>query len=135
MMVSVLGLQISELPAVSAGWVISNESFSELDVSQVEFAEAESQLWRYREYYQLYGHILRLAPVNYGGMAGYEQFAGGNRFRLEKTHSTDLAIDLGFRVIKIRHRWTGTQNNKDLFVPGSYQRASGFTTVWDNLEP
>lgn len=51
-----------------------------------------------------------------------------------KTHSTDVALDLGFfnNRIQLSLDWY-TKNTTDLLYQVPVEGASGFTTVWDNL--
>ena len=52
----------------------------------------------------------------------------------EKTHSTDIAVDLGFlnNRIQLSLDWY-TKNTTDLLYQVPVEGASGFSTIWDNL--
>lgn len=124
-------------PAVSAGWVISNEKFFQnLDVSwwnslklRASYGATGNNAISYTAAYP------SLSAVNYGGMAGYSANSLGNPdLGWEKTHSTDLAIDLGFlrNKIQLSVDWY-TKTTKDLLYQVPTLGALGFTTVWDNL--
>ena len=71
----------------------------------------------------------------YGGAAGYYTSSLGNAdLGWEKTHSTDIAVDLGFlnNRIQLSLDWY-TKNTTDLLYQVPVEGASGFSTIWDNL--
>jgi TonB-linked SusC/RagA family outer membrane protein len=124
-------------PAVSAGWVISNENF---------FQNMGLSWWntfKLRGSYGVTGNnsisstaaYASLTAVTYGGAAGYSANSLGNPdLGWEKTRSTDLAADLGFlnNRLQLSLDWY-TKVTKDLLYEVPTMGASGFTTTWDNL--
>lgn len=124
-------------PAVSGGWLISNEKF---------FKNWEQTWWntlKVRASYGVTGNnsisstaaYATLASTTYAGAAGYYTNSLGNAdLGWEKTHSTDVAIDLGFlnNRIQLSLDWY-TKNTTDLLYQVPVEGASGFSTVWDNL--
>ncbi|HTN39010.1 MAG TPA: SusC/RagA family TonB-linked outer membrane protein, partial [Arachidicoccus sp.] len=124
-------------PAVSAGWVISNEKF---------FKNINMDWWssfKLRGSFGVTGNNAisyaaaypSLTAVTYGGAAGYSANSLGNpNLGWEKTQSTDLAADLGFFNNRIQLSLDYyTKTTKDLLYEVPTMGASGFTTVWDNL--
>lgn len=124
-------------PSVSAGWNIAKESFFQnLNLDWIN-------LLKLRASYGATGNnsisntaaYPTLSAVNYAGLAGYNANSLGNAdLGWEKTHSTDLAIDLGIlnNRIQISVDWY-TKNTTDLLYMVPTLGASGFSTVWDNL--
>src|SRR5690606_16788479 len=124
-------------PAISGGWMISNEDF---------FKDFNLSWWNTLKLRASYGatgnNAIRhtaaypsLAAVNYGGMAGYSANTLGNpNLGWEKTHSTDLAVVLGFlqNRIQLSLDWY-TKTTTDLLYEVPVHGASGFTTIWDNI--
>lgn len=124
-------------PAVSAGWVISNENF---------FKNLGLDWWntlKLRGSFGVTGNnsisstaaYASLTAVTYGGAAGYSANTLGNpNLGWEKTQSTDLAADLGFlnNRLQLSLDWY-TKTTKDLLYEVPTMGASGFTTVWNNL--
>lgn len=124
-------------PALSAGWLISNENFfKRLDISwlstlklRASYGATGNNAISYTAAYPT------LAAVNYGGMSGYNSNTLGNAdLGWEKTHSTDLAVDFGFfqNRIQLSLDWY-TKNTKDLLYQVPSLGASGFNTVWSNI--
>lgn len=124
-------------PAVSGGWLISNE----------KFFKNWDQKWlntlKLRASYGVTGNnsisntasYATLASSIYGGAPGYYTNSLGNAdLGWEKTHSTDIAIDLGFlnNRIQLSLDWY-TKNTTDLLYQVPVEGASGFSTIWDNL--
>jgi TonB-linked SusC/RagA family outer membrane protein len=124
-------------PAVSMGWNISKEAF---------FEQLDLKWWNMLKLRASYGATGNnsisntaayptLTAVIYGGPAGYSANSLGNsNLGWEKTHSTDIAMDMGFlnNRIQISLDWY-TKNTTDLLYQVPAMGASGFTTVWDNL--
>jgi len=124
-------------PAASIGWVISNEQF---------FKSMNLDWWnmlKLRASYGVTGNnqisntaaYATLTAVTYAGAAGYSAGSLGNTdLGWEKSHSTDVAIDLGFAKnrIQLSFDWY-TKNTTNLLYQVPAIGASGFTTVWDNL--
>ena len=124
-------------PALSAGWLISNEKF---------FRNLNFTWWntvKLRASYGVTGNnsisyiaaYPSLTTVTYAGSAGYNANSLGNPdLGWEKTHSTDVAIDFGFlqNRIQLSMDWY-TKTTKDLLYQVPSMGASGFTTVWSNL--
>ena len=124
-------------PAISGGWVISNESF---------FKDYDLSWWNTLKFRASYGATGNnaisytaaypsLTASNYAGMSGYVANTLGNpQLGWEKTHSTDVAVDLGFlqNRIQLSLDWY-TKTTKDLLYEVPVYGASGFTTIWDNL--
>jgi TonB-linked SusC/RagA family outer membrane protein len=124
-------------PAISGGWMISNENFfRDLDLSwwsmlklRASYGATGNNAISYTSAYP------SLAAINYGGMAGYRVNTLGNAdLGWEKTHSTDVAVDLGFvqNRIQLSVDWY-TKTTTDLLYSVPSLGASGFTTVMDNL--
>lgn len=124
-------------PAISGGWMISNEQF---------FKNLNLSWWntlKLRASYGVTGNNAisntaaypSLAGSIYAGTAGYRANSLGNPdLGWEKTKSTDVAIDLGFlnNRIQLSLDWY-TKNTTDLLYQVPSEGASGFTSVWDNL--
>uniref|UniRef100_UPI0035A6ACF4 SusC/RagA family TonB-linked outer membrane protein n=2 Tax=uncultured Bacteroides sp. TaxID=162156 RepID=UPI0035A6ACF4 len=124
-------------PAVSGGWLISNEKF---------FKNWGLNWWntfKLRASYGVTGNnsisntaaYATLAAANYAGLAGYKANSLRNdNLGWEKTHSTDIALDLGFlnNRIQLSLDWY-TKNTTDLLYQVPVEGASGFTRMWDNL--
>lgn len=124
-------------PALSAGWMISNEEFfKDLDLSwwnmlklRASYGATGNNAIRHTAAYAT------LAAANYGGMAGYRVNTLPNpHLGWEKTHSTDLAVDLGFfqNRVQLSLDWY-TKTTTDLLYEVPVHGASGFTTIWSNL--
>lgn len=124
-------------PAVSGGWLISNE----------KFFKNWDQKWlntlKLRASYGVTGNnsisntasYPTLTSSIYGGAPGYYTNSLGNAdLGWEKTHSTDIAVDLGFlnNRIQLSLDWY-TKNTTDLLYQVPVEGASGFSTIWDNL--
>lgn len=124
-------------PAVSGGWLISNE----------KFFKNWDQKWlntlKLRASYGVTGNnsisntasYATLTSSIYGGAPGYYTNSLGNvDLGWEKTHSTDIAVDLGFlnNRIQLSLDWY-TKNTTDLLYQVPVEGASGFSTIWDNL--
>lgn len=124
-------------PAISGGWLVSNEKF---------FQNFNLSWWNTLKLRASYGATGNnaisytaaypsLTAVNYGGMSGYNANSLGNPdLGWEKTHSTDIALDLGFLQNRIQMSldWY-TKTTNDLLYQVPSMGASGFTSVWDNL--
>ena len=124
-------------PAVSGGWLVSNEKF---------FSDWAPEWWntlKLRASYGVTGNnsisstaaYATLTNAVYAGNSGYYTATLGNKdLGWEKTHSTDVAIDLGFMKnrIQLSLDWY-TKNTTDLLYQVPVEGASGFTTIWDNL--
>lgn len=124
-------------PAVSAGWLISNEKFfKNLNLSWLNTLKLRAS-------YGVTGNnsisntaaYPTLTSGIYAGMPGYTVSSLGNTdLGWEKTHSTDLAIDLGLfnNRIQFSFDWY-TKTTKDLLYQIPTLGASGFSNVWGNL--
>lgn len=123
-------------PAVSAGWLISNEDFFK-NLGWTWF-----NTLKLRASYGVTGNnsisetaaYPTLSSVTYGGMAGYNVNSLGNvDLGWEKSHSTDLAIDFGFlrNRIQLSVDWY-TKTTQDLLYQVPVAGTSGFTTTWGN---
>lgn len=124
-------------PAVSGGWMVSNEQF---------FKDWGLTWWntlKLRASYGVTGNnsisntaaYATLTNAVYAGMAGYYTNSLDNAdLGWEKTHSTDVAIDLGLfnNRVQLSLDWY-TKNTMDLLYQVPVEGASGFSTVWDNL--
>ena len=124
-------------PAVSGGWMISNEKF---------FKNWGLDWWntfKLRASYGVTGNnsidytaaYATLGNLTYAGAPGYYVNTIANpNLGWEKTHSTDVAIDLGFfnNRIQLSLDWY-TKNTTDLLYQVPVAGASGFSTTWDNL--
>lgn len=124
-------------PAVSGGWIISNE----------KFFKNWDQTWlntlKVRASYGVTGNnsisntaaYATLTSSIYGDASGYFTNSLGNAdLGWEKTHSTDIAVDLGLfnNRIQLSLDWY-TKNTTDLLYQVPVEGASGFSTIWDNL--
>lgn len=125
-------------PAVSGGWLISNESFwksspigswwDTLKLRASYGVTGNNQISNTAAYGTLTNAI-------YGGTTGYSANTLGNPdLSWEKTHSTDVALDFGFLDNRLQFSvdWY-TKMTKDLLYQVPVAGASGFTTTWDNL--
>lgn len=124
-------------PSISVGWNMTKETFfQELNLGWIN-------LLKLRASYGATGNnsisntaaYPTLSAVNYAGLAGYNANSLGNPdLGWEKTHSTDLAIDLGLlnNRIQMSVDWY-TKNTTDLLYMVPTLGASGFSTIWDNL--
>jgi len=124
-------------PAISGGWLISNEEFFK------NFELSWLNTLKLRASYGVTGNnsikadaaYPSLTAITYGGQSGYYANTLGNLdLGWEKTHSTDIAIDLGFlrNRVQLSLDWY-TKTTKDLLYEVPTMGASGFTTRWDNL--
>jgi TonB-linked SusC/RagA family outer membrane protein len=124
-------------PAASLGWVITNEDFFKnlglgwwdmLKIRASYGATGNNQISNTAAY-------ATLSLASYAGIAGYSANSLGNSdLGWEKSHSTDIALDLGFlkNRIQLSLDWY-TKNTTDLLYQVPSLGASGFSTVWDNL--
>lgn len=124
-------------PAASAGWMVSNEKF---------FKNWNLGWWntlKFRASYGVTGNNNIATTAAYGvltsamyagGSAYYAGSLGNADLGWEKTHSTDVAVDLAFlnNRIQLSLDWY-TKTTKDLLYQVPVVGASGFTTTWDNL--
>lgn len=124
-------------PAVSGGWMISNEKF---------FKEWEQDWWntlKIRASYGVTGNnsisytaaYATLGNLTYADAPGYYvNTIANNDLGWEKTHSTDVAVDLGFfnNRVQLSFDWY-TKNTTDLLYQVPAAGASGFSTTWNNL--
>lgn len=124
-------------PALSAGWVVSKENFFQhLNISwwntlklRASYGVTGNNAISYTAAYP------SLTAVAYGGASGYSTNSLGNpNLGWEKTHSIDVAVDLGFFAnrLQVSLDWY-TKSTKDLLYQVPTLGASGFTTVWANL--
>ena len=124
-------------PAVSAGWMVSNEDF---------FKKLNLPWWNSLKFRVSYGETgnnnisntaayATLSAITYAGQAGYKANSLGNPdLGWEKTKSTDFAVDLGFANNRIQLSLDYyTKRTSDLLYQVPVPGASGFSTVWDNL--
>jgi TonB-linked SusC/RagA family outer membrane protein len=124
-------------PAASLGWIISNEGFFKnlgltwwdmLKIRASYGATGNNQISNTAAY-------ATLASISYAGLAGYNANTLGNSdLGWEKSHSTDIALDLGFlkNRVQLSLDWY-TKNTTDLLYQVPSLGASGFSTIWDNL--
>lgn len=124
-------------PALSAGWIISEEKFwKNLNLSWWD-------TFKLRASYGVTGNnnisntaaYATLSAITYAGAAGYNANSLGNAdLSWEKTHSTDVAVDFAFlhNRIQLSLDWY-TKRTKDLLYQIPVAGASGFTTIWGNL--
>jgi len=124
-------------PAVSAGWMISNEKFfKKLNPSWLNTLKLRAS-------YGVTGNnnisntaaYATLTSTIYGGNAGYyANTLGNDNLGWEKTHSTDVALDFGMlnNRVQLSLDWY-TKKTTDLLYQVPVAGASGFTTTWDNL--
>jgi TonB-linked SusC/RagA family outer membrane protein len=124
-------------PSLSAGWNMAREKFFEnLNLSWINTLKLRAS-------YGATGNnsisntaaYPTLSAVSYAGLAGYNANSLGNlNLGWEKTHSTDVAVDLGLLQNRIQFSFDWyTKNTTDLLYQVPAMGASGFTTVWDNL--
>ena len=124
-------------PAVSGGWMISNEKFFK------NWGLTWWNTFKLRASYGVTGNnsidytaaYATLGSLNYAGASGYYTNTIANAdLGWEKTHSTDIAVDLGFlnNRIQLSLDWY-TKNTTDLLYQVPVAGASGFSTTWDNL--
>lgn len=124
-------------PAVSAGWMVSNEKF---------FKNWHLDWWNTLKIRASYGETgnnnisntaayATLTNTIYGGNSGYYSNSLANAdLGWEKTKSTDIAIDLGFLSNRIQASFDYyTKKTTDLLYQIPVPGASGFQTVWGNL--
>lgn len=124
-------------PAASAGWMVSSEPFwKNLNINWLNTLKLRAS-------YGVTGNnnisntaaYATLTAVTYAGSAGYNANSLGNGdLGWEKTHSTDIAIDLGLinNRIQLSLDWY-TKTTKDLLYQVPVAGASGFTSIWGNL--
>ena len=124
-------------PAVSAGWMISSEPFwKNWNIGFINTLKLRAS-------YGVTGNnnisntaaYATLAAVTYAGAAGYNANSLGNAdLGWEKTHSTDVALDLALlnNRIQLSFDWY-TKTTKDLLYQVPVAGASGFTKIWGNL--
>lgn len=124
-------------PAISAGWLISNEKF---------FKKLNLSWWntlKFRASYGVTGNnsisntaaYATMASISYGGVNGYNGGSIGNPdLGWEKTKSTDIAVDLGFLNNRIQLSLDYyTKKTTDLLYQIPTLGASGFSSTWGNL--
>jgi TonB-linked SusC/RagA family outer membrane protein len=124
-------------PAVSAGWLVSNEEFfKDLGLNWLNTLKLRAS-------YGMTGNnsidataaYPTMSSVSYAGQAGYNANSLGNAdLGWEKTHSTDVAIDLGLlkNRIQLSVDWY-TKTTKALLYRIPVADASGFSAVTGNL--
>ena len=124
-------------PSVSGGWNIANEGF---------FKDADLEWWNTLKLRASYGQTgnygipesaaySTLTAGTYGGNLAYYAGAFGNTgLGWEKTHSTDVAIDLGFFNNRIQASidWY-TKTTTDLLYSVPVPSVFGTTSIYDNL--
>lgn len=124
-------------PSVSGGWNIANESF---------FKDAGLDWWNTLKLRASYGQTgnygipetaaySTLTATTYGGnLAYYAGSFGNSALGWEKTHSTDVAVDLGFigNRIQLSLDWY-TKTTTDLLFSVPVPSVFGTTKVYDNL--
>ena len=124
-------------PSASAGWMISNEPF---------FKAANLDWWNTFKLRVSYGQTgnygipeaaaySTLSAGTYGGILSYTAGSFGNvGLGWEKTHSTDVAVDLGFlnNRIQLSVDWY-TKTTTDLLYNVPVPSTFGTTKVYDNL--
>ena len=124
-------------PSASAGWMISNEPF---------FKNADLSWWNTFKLRVSYGQTgnygigeaaaySTLTAGDYGGDLAYYAGSFGNiGLSWEKTHSTDVAIDLGFlrNRIQLSVDWY-TKTTTDLLYSVPTPSVFGTTSITDNL--
>ena len=124
-------------PSVSGGWNIANEGF---------FKDADLDWWNTFKLRASYGQTgnygipesaaySTLTAGTYGGNLAYYAGAFGNTgLGWEKTHSTDVAIDLGFFNNRIQASidWY-TKTTTDLLYSVPVPSVFGTTSIYDNL--
>ena len=124
-------------PSVSGGWNIANEGF---------FKDADLEWWNTLKLRASYGQTgnygipesaaySTLTAGTYGGNLAYYAGAFGNTgLGWEKTHSTDVAIDLGFLGNRIQASidWY-TKTTTDLLYSVPVPSVFGTTSIYDNL--
>lgn len=124
-------------PAVSVGWVVSEENFfKKLNLSWLNTLKLRAS-------YGVTGNndisynaaYATLSAVPYGGVVGFTANSLANPdLGWEKTHSTDLAVDFGLLGNRIQLSLDYyTKTTKDLLYQIPVVGASGFTSVWGNL--
>lgn len=122
-------------PAVSAGWMISNENFW-------ESASSWWNLFKLRLSYGVTGNnkisdtaaYASLSNVSYGGKPAFSVNSRANDdLGWEKTHSTNVAIDLGFAQnrFQVSADWY-VKNTVDLLYQMPVLGSTGFSTNWAN---
>ncbi len=124
-------------PALSTGWMISNEKF---------WKKMNMSWWnalKFRISYGVTGNnnisnsaaYSTLASSTYAGSASYYTNTLANTdLGWEKTYSTDVALDLSFLSNRIQMSVDYyTKQTKDLLYQVPVAGASGFTTTWENL--
>src|SRR5690606_15282782 len=76
-----------------------------------------------------------LSAGPYAGSTGYfVNTLGNTSLGWEKTHSTDLAVDLAFFKNRLQFTFDWyTKTTKDLLYQIPSLGASGFTSIWGNL--
>lgn len=124
-------------PAVSAGWMVSNEKFFK------DWNIGWLNTLKLRASYGVTGNnnisetaaYGVLTSTTYAGSAAYYAGSLGNTdLGWEKTYSTDLAVDLAAFKNRIQLSVDYyTKTTKDLLYEVPVVGASGFTTTWDNL--
>ena len=124
-------------PSVSGGWNIANEGF---------FKDADLDWWNTFKLRASYGQTgnygipesaaySTLTAGTYGGNLAYYAGAFGNTgLGWEKSHSTDVAIDLGFFNNRIQASidWY-TKTTTDLLYSVPVPSVFGTTSIYDNL--
>ena len=124
-------------PSASAGWMVSNEPF---------FKNSGLDWWNTLKLRVSYGQTgnygigeaaaySTLTAATYADqLAYYAGSFGNNSLSWEKTHSTDVAVDLGFlrNRIQLSVDWY-TKTTTDLLFNVSVPSAFGTTTITDNL--
>lgn len=124
-------------PAASIGWMVSNENFwKSLNADWINRLKLRAS-------YGVTGNnsisntaaYATLAAVTYAGAPGYNANSLGNAdLGWEKTHSTDIALDLAMFDNRVQLSVDYyTKNTKDLLYQVPVAGASGFTTIWGNL--
>lgn len=132
--------QYGTFPAVSAGWVVSNESFMRSTANYLSFMKVRAS-------YGLtgnnnignYTHIPQIGAANYvinnGLVQGGTVTSLGNTFLAwEKTKQLDVGLDLSFFNEKLTFTYDYYHKLSDgLIQARPIDRASGFTSITSNV--
>ena len=122
-------------PAVSAGWIISEESFLK-EVRQISLLKLRGSFgYTGNAEINNFGSLGLYTAVGYGGIPGQRQFQLENPdLKWEKTAQTDIGLEIGFFNNRISAEVDYyTKNTTDLLLNVNVPGTSGFASQLKNV--
>jgi TonB-dependent starch-binding outer membrane protein SusC len=122
-------------PAVSAGWILSEESFMK-EVRQISLLKIRGSFgYTGNAEINNFGSLGLYTAVGYGGIPGQRQFQLENPdLKWEKTAQTDIGLEIGFFNNRISAEVDYyTKNTTDLLLNVNVPGTSGFNSQLKNI--